>query len=156
MNEYINLLTNQFRFLVDELGFNISTAKFEPENFGNCIIRLETSKVGVNIVLDRGQLFIYIGQRTKVEDEWFDIRDVIKYFAPHIEPVYIFPEELTGQANILFQARRLADLIKTYCTPLLQGDFSMENDIRNIQLKRVEIFEDEMRNRYPHLDSGKE
>lgn len=112
--------------------------------------------MGVKIVLDRGQLFIYVGKLTKVDRDWFDIEDVVKYFAPNIEPVYIFPEDLIGQANILFQARRLSSLLKMYCTSLLQGDFSMEKDIRNIQLKRVEHFKEEMRNRFPQLKNMKE
>lgn len=156
MDEFINLLIKQFRFLVDELGFEIIMSKYDQEYFGDSLILLKSQKVGVKIVLDRGQLFIYVGKLTKVDRDWFDIEDVVKYFAPNIEPVYIFPEDLIGQANILFQARRLSSLLKMYCTSLLQGDFSMEKDIRNIQLKRVEHFKEEMRNRFPQLKNMKE
>jgi hypothetical protein len=128
--DFISLVTHQFRFLVDEFGFHAKKARTDQKNFGNSLIRFETSTIGINVVLDRGQVFIYLGQLSMPEDEWFDICDVISYFAPQIENVYLFPENLSGDASITFQVERLSDLVKTYCTTILKGDFSMERDIR--------------------------
>lgn len=38
MDEFINLLIKQFRFLVDELGFEIIMSKYDQEYFGDPLI----------------------------------------------------------------------------------------------------------------------
>jgi hypothetical protein len=41
--------------------------------------------------------------------EWFEFSDMIHFFAPEIEPVYIFPQDLSNyQAEIESQVSRLA------------------------------------------------
>jgi hypothetical protein len=151
MMDFISLATHHFRFLVDEFGFRVKEARTDQENFGNSLIRFETSTIGINVVLDRGQVFIYLGLLTMPEDEWFDICDVISYFAPQIENVYLFPENLSGDVSIAFQVERLSSLVKTYCTTILRGDISMERDIRAVQAKRAAKFKEEMKKRYPQL-----
>jgi hypothetical protein len=39
----------------------------------------------------------------------------------------------------------------TYCVPILNGDFSMEKEVRVIQKKRTDKFQEEMKKRYPQL-----
>lgn len=151
MIDFKSLVIQHFRFLIDEFGFRVKEARTDQENFGNSLIRFETSTIGINAVLDRGQVFIYLGPLTIREDEWFDICDVISYFAPQIENIYLFPENLSGDASIGFQVERLSGLVKTYCTPILKGDFSMERDIRAVQAKRAAKFKEEMKKRYPQL-----
>ncbi len=149
--EFKNLVSNHFRFLIEEFGYHINKYVTDPENFGNSIVRFESSSAGINIVLDRGQVFVAIGPLTSQEVEWFDICDVIPYFAPQIEAVYLFPEDLSGEASISFQLERLSNLIKSYCSPILQGDFLMEREIRDNQTKRAKKFKEEIKKRYPDL-----
>lgn len=149
--EFADTLVQHFRFLTDEFGYRITKIETDPKNFGNCLVQFESPSAGVDVILDRGQVFVTIGPLTTPEEEWFDICDVSPYFAPQMEAVYLFPEAVSSEVSLSYQLDRLSNLMKSYCSPILQGDFRMEREIRNHQTKRAEKLKDEMKSRYPHL-----
>jgi len=151
VTEFINIVAHHFRFLDEDFGYKIKQTITAPAPFGNSIVCFCTSLIGINVVLDRGQVFIYTGPLTLPVEEWFDICDVIPYFASHIDKVYFFPEDVSGEASIVLQVERLSSLIRMYCPSILAGDFSMDGEIREIQRTRVEKFKREMEKQYPNL-----
>jgi hypothetical protein len=133
-----SLVRQHFRYLTDEYGFSITRDDYFPEHMGNADMLFVSPQTGVEIVLDRGQVLINIGPIIQARKEWFEFSDVVHYFAPEIEPVYIFSEDASSyQAAIESQVARLAQLMRQYCEPLLKGDLSTQNSIREIEGTRV-------------------
>jgi hypothetical protein len=151
MIDFLSIVTVHLNILISDYEYKVKLFQTDPKNFGNSLVKLESPKVGINVTLDRGQVFIFLGSLNKPEDEWFDICDVINYYAPFLETVYVFPENLVGEESINFQVNRLADLTITFCKPILFGDFSKEEYIRAIKAKRVETFKKEMKKRFPQF-----
>lgn len=149
MTEFMDIVVHYFRFLIEDFGYKIKQTITTSAHFGNSIVCFATSVTGINVVLDRGQVFVYTGPLTLPVEEWFDICDVIPYFASHIDKVYLFPEDVSDEASIVFQVDRLSSLIRMYCSPILAGDLSMAKQLREIQRTRAEKFKSEMKKRYP-------
>jgi hypothetical protein len=151
MNTFLELVQEKFNFLIIEYGFHFVSFNRDSLNFGNSLIRLESDEVGINIILDRSQISIHIGQLSKPDDDWFDFVDLLQYFAPKIKTPYIYPENLIGNERINFQMDRLSQLIKQYCAPIINGDFSMAKKIQKIKLNRIKEMIKEMKKQYPQF-----
>jgi hypothetical protein len=133
-----SLVRQHFRYLTDEYGFSITHDEYFPEHMGNADMVFMSPQIGIEIVLDRGQVLIDIGSVLQTRKEWFEFSDVIHFFASEIEPVYIFPQDFANyQAAIESQVSRLAQLMRQYCEPLIRGDLSMQSGIRKIEHNRV-------------------
>jgi len=133
-----NLVRQHFRYLTDEYGFSITHDEYFPESMGNADILFVSPQTGVRIVLDRGQVVINIGSVLQPQKDWFEFSDVVHFFTPETEPVYIFPQDNSNyHAAIESQVIRLARLMRQYCEPLLKGDFSMQSGISEIERQRV-------------------
>jgi hypothetical protein len=52
---------------------------------------------------------------------------------------------------INFQMDRLSQLIKQYCAPIINGDFSMAKKIQKIKLNRIKEMIKEMKKQYPQF-----
>jgi hypothetical protein len=133
-----NLVRQHFRYLTDEYGFSLARDAYFPESMENADMLFVSSQTGVRIVLDRGQVLINIGSLLQPQQEWFEFSDVVHFFAPETEPVYIFSQDNSNyHATIESQVIRVARLMHQYCEPLLRGDFSMQSGIREIERQRV-------------------
>jgi hypothetical protein len=132
------LIKKSFNFLADEYGYSIDREKYSPEAMGNAYVLYKSQSVGIKVVVDRSQVLINIGDLSWPEENWFEFGDVVQFFNPEMKEVYDFSRgSLDNQAYIESQAKRLARILRQYCKPMLRGDFSMQDDIKEIEKKRV-------------------
>ena len=114
-----------FQYLVDDYGFSIVT-KHAPEIFGGSAVNYESDTIGVEIALDRGEVFGRIGPRCDPPETWNDIASLILFLFPQIpEPPYEYPERWNDpDAMIEWQVARLARITREHLAPVLKGEFS--------------------------------
>ncbi len=136
----VELIKFHFRYLIDEYGFSIVDEEYFPEMMGNAIVVYESATSGIMVVIDRSQVLINVGKPSWPHRYWFEFSDVIQFFIPEIKEAYVFVNEDSpkNRIEIEVQINRLALLLRQYCEPLLRGDFSMHDKIREIETKRVE------------------
>lgn len=131
------LIRKYFNFLIDDYGFSVFREEYSPKYMGNADIVYKSGSIAILVVVDRSQVLLNVGKTTQPEKEWFEFTDVIKYFNPTISEVYDFSRgSLPDQDYVEMQAKREAQLLRQYCEPLLRGDFSMYEQIKEIENKR--------------------
>ncbi len=137
-NLFSGLVKKHFHYLIEQYKFTVVVDNYSPEVMGNAEIVFASLSTGIEIVKDRGQVLISIGAIAQPRGEWFEFEDVVRAFAGDAERAYSF--NLDWESQIA----RLAQIMQSYCRPLLAGDFSKEKEIREIENKRVS----EMLNRF--------
>jgi hypothetical protein len=135
----IEIIKRYFEYLTDEYGFFIEREGYSPETMGNAEIVFASKIIAIKVVVDRSQVLINIGKVTWPEREWLEFTDVIHYFNPSMEEVYDFPEgPWKNQISIIeTQAKHLSLILRQYCEPLLMGDFSMQDQVKEIERRSV-------------------
>jgi len=145
MSDRADMLVHYFGYLVSDYDFRVEEKRYDPQVMGNAVVRFASPKLGVEIVVDRNQVLMSLGDPADVRKEWFEFSNVLRYFAPSVENAYIFPEktaENTWDEIIQAQASRLADILRQYCDQLLKGDLSMKVSIAKIQAaRRLELLD---------------
>lgn len=132
------LIKKHFNYLVNDYGFSIDREEYSAEQMGNGYIVYMSRAVAIMIVVDRSQVLLNLGEPSWPEREWFDFTDVVSYFNSSIKEIYNFSEsQIDHQAYVEKQAQHLAHILRMNCEPLLRGNFSMQNQIREIEQKRV-------------------
>ncbi len=140
MKDRADLIVQYFRYLVDEYGFKIEQKEFDPSAMGNAIVIFKSEKIGIEVVIDRDQVLISIGDQSDPRKEWFEFSDVVKYSFPSIENVYNFTEKTadsTWDDAVESQLHRLSVMLLQYCEPLLKGKPLMRAEIKKIEEERV-------------------
>ena len=123
---FSNAINKYFNFLLDS-GFSIyDKVEFDTGAFGNGYYRFKSDKVGLEIVLDRGQVLMVVGKVAQDRRDWLEWVHVLKAYAPDIK-AYEF------NIDIDLQVRRISELLQQYCTELLDGDFGDKNLLREIE-----------------------
>lgn len=140
MKNPLDIIKKHFEYLIDEYNYQIANEEFSPQAMGNAYITYLSPAVGVQIVIDRSQVLINIGDIVDNIKEWFDFSDVIKFFNPSIKDPYIFIEKSdknTEDDIITLQVERLASALRQDCEPLLKGELWMKENIKGLEKKRV-------------------
>lgn len=133
---FIRLVEKHFEYLIDEYGFDIAETRHSPENFGNGLVRFQSSEVNITIILDRGQILIDLGPRSVAPNQCFDLRAVVMFLEPQItEPIYLFPDNTNGNESREWHITRLARLLRQYCAQILEGRFSNWEELRQFTNK---------------------
>jgi hypothetical protein len=136
MKDNSELIIQNLGFLTDVYNFRISRQEFDITAMGNAIVVFSSSKYNIEIVIDRNQVLISIGESKDNRDNWFEFVDVMKYYAPHETDIYQFPEKtkfITTEDIITSQLTRLAQLIRHNCEPILLG-----KNWNKVELKKIE------------------
>ncbi len=132
------ILRTHLQSLIKEYGYSIVRERYSPEIMGNAELVLMSNITGIKFVVDRSQVLVNLGKVAWPEDEWFELSDVVHFYAPDIE-VYIFPKGLQDHNEKLeLQVNRLVRILRQYCEPVLRGDYSHEDQIKEVERKRVE------------------
>ena len=141
---FADLLKLHFKYLTDDYGFVVAHEIYSPMVMGNASVDFESSKTRIEIVLDRSQVLIALGPVSWPRHEWFEFSDVVRFFAPAVDPIYVFPEDIPDHAAALeMQVSRLANPMRQHCDPVLRGDFSMCDGIKEVERKReAELHQD--------------
>lgn len=133
------IIRANFQLLMDEYGYSIAREVYSSEIMGNAELVLISQTTGIKVVVDRSQVFVNIGDLSRSEDEWMELSDVVHFYAPTLVDVYSFPTNpQNNQDSIESQVERLVRILRQYCEPVLKGDFSNEDQIKEIEGKRVE------------------
>jgi len=140
MSDRADLIVQHFGYLVNEYGFRVERKEFDRQTMGNAVVVFKSPKFGIEVVIDRNQALISIGEQVDPRMEWFEFRDVVMYYAPDAENVYVFPEksdENTWDEIVETQLRRLAIVLRKYCDPLLKGESWEKEEIKKIEEDRA-------------------
>jgi hypothetical protein len=133
-----SLIKQYFQYLIDTYGFFIDHEQYSPEIMGNTEIVYKSTQIGIRIIIDRGQVLVNIGNPSWPESDWFEFSDVVHYFSPEVKFIYAFQDNVQDeQIDVEAQIKRVARMCNQYCGPILRGDFSMQEQIRKIEEKRV-------------------
>jgi hypothetical protein len=132
------LIKKHFNYLINDYGFSIDREEHSTEQMGNAYIVYVSRAIAIMIVVDRSQVLLNLGEPSWPEREWFEFTDVVSFFNSSITEVYNFSESpIDHRAYVEKQVQYLAYILRVNCEPLLRGDFSMQNQIREIEQKRV-------------------
>lgn len=146
MKDVLSLIKESFHYLIHEYKFLIDREQYSPEVMGNASVVYKAANIGIQVVVDRSQVLLNIGESVLPDRYWFDFSDVMQYFAPHIKSIYGFQNNDSRECpNIGGQLKELAVMLRQYCEPILRGDFSMSKGIREIETKRISEMLDEFR-----------
>lgn len=144
MNDRAIMIRKYFYYLIEDYGFSVERMEFDPQAMGNAVLIFISSWLGIEIVVDRNQVLLSIGEHRAPREQWFEFLDVVKYFAPCENIEYIFPEKTsnnTWDEVVEIQLARLADILQRYCKPLLNGESLRITEIKKIEQKRVSELE---------------
>ena len=123
-----NAINNYFDFL-NKYGFSIiEKEEINPSAMGNGYYRFMSETTGIEIVLDRGQVLMKIGKSQQDRKDWLEWSIVLEAYAPNVK-AYDF------ELDIDSQAKRISELLKQYCTKLLEGQFNNERLLNTIEDK---------------------
>lgn len=139
MSDRSDLIVKYFGYLINEYYFRIERKIYAPQTMGNAVVTFKSPEIGIEIVVDRSQVLISLGNQSDPIEHWFEFSDIIKYYAPSVEKVYIFTEKTTDNTwdeVIETQLQRLAIILRQYCEPLLKGAPLMIEEIKKIEEER--------------------
>lgn len=116
MSEFPKAVNSYFNFLT-YYDFSVSEkVEIDSGVFGNGYFTFKSKTIGIEIVLDRGQVLMSVGRSDQKKQDWLDWSQVLAIYAPNL---IAYDFELTIDS----QVKRLSDLLKKYCKKLLEGDF---------------------------------
>ena len=138
-NVFFEAVEREFDFLLTEYDYHIFQETYVSEQMGNASVVFISNLTIISIVLDRGQVLMEIGERSKPSKDRFEITDVLRYFSSDEKmDVYQFskknPYDVPPVEN---QVLKLALLIRRYCDQILRGDFTMEEQINKLKKGRI-------------------
>lgn len=138
--KFIEQTKRHFRYLIDDYSFSVVDEEYDPEAFGNSLVRFRSSTADVVLVLDRGQVLIDINPYPMMQDCQFGLPSVVKFLAPEVsEPAYIFPETWENYNDMIdSQLERLARVLRQYCSSVLRGEFSDWEALSDSRKKEAE------------------
>ena len=130
-----------FEYLIRDYGFQEEIRRV-PEIFGDRVVDYQSDDVGVELLLDRGEVAVRIGPRSDSPEKWIDIRFLLPFVVPEIdEPVYVYPAEGDScEAQVEWQIARLARLVRHYLTPVLRGEFTRWEEVVEYWRERGKAF----------------
>jgi hypothetical protein len=130
----------RFHYLIDDYGFSVVDERYDPDAFGNSLVRFRSSAVDVVLVLDRGQVLIDINPYPMIEDYQFGLPSVVEFLAAEAgEPVYVFPETWENYYDMIdSQLERLARVLRQRCSSILRGEFSDWEAMSDFRKKEAE------------------
>ena len=84
LSDFESAIRRHFRFLVDEFGFSIIEARYERE-MGNAIAIFAKHRTRVEIVRDRGNVLISLGDEGLDRWDWVEFAKAIEFLTGNKE-----------------------------------------------------------------------
>ena len=117
MYPFPNAINRYFSFLYD-LGFYVKEKEeVNKGSFGNGYFVFVSSAVGLEIVLDRGQVLMKIGKVPQDRKDWIEWSIILTAYTPNTQ-AYDFNLDIDSQV------KRISELLNQYCLELLNGNFN--------------------------------
>jgi hypothetical protein len=116
-------IQSHLQFLIDEFGFSITEARYDQE-MGNAVVIFAKNKTRIEVVRDRGQALISLGDEELDRWDWVEFAEAIQFFSGKSELGYLFTSTNTPLSDDA-QVSHLSTLLRTYCEQLLSGKMSI-------------------------------
>jgi hypothetical protein len=128
---FVVQVMRHFRHLIDDYGLQVSSRRYDPDVMGNSVIILKSTKLSIQVLLDRGQVTLDMAAPSASVGPWFSLVRVLKCLGVEgSEAEYEFPETWDNyDAMIDLQVVRLARLVQQYCGDIVSGKLSIWNDL---------------------------
>ena len=139
-------IQSHFHFLIDEFGFSITKARYDQE-MGNAVVIFAKNKTRIEVVRDRGQALISLGDEELDRWDWVEFAEVVKFLSGKSEPVYLFTSSNTPLSDDV-QVSHLSMLMRGYCEQLLSGKMSiiqLRDAIRIHRTQETQAYLDRLR-----------
>jgi len=90
--------------LIDARGFQIVEEHYNPNAFGNAVLRLRSTDFAVRVVRDRGAIFVDIGPAQNI-DEWHDLKIVLEFLGHGSTDTSAFdPDQVATTLNANYES----------------------------------------------------
>jgi hypothetical protein len=90
-------MTEKLPWLFEDLQFRVVKDFYDPRNFGDCLVTLESDVIRLQFALDRGQILVYLRPLSE-PSRWWNIVHVLEAIRGQIpEPRF----DLEGKACML-------------------------------------------------------
>lgn len=140
MKNHAEMIVEYFHYLVEDFGFSITQQEYDPITMGNAVVVFASNTIGIEVVIDRDQALISVGDIADRRYVWFEFFDVVNYYTHEKCKSYIFPEKTpdnTWDELVDAQLKRLSVILKEDCLPLLEGATLNKPEIQKIQNSRA-------------------
>ena len=142
MDPFPKAIKKYFSFLFDH-GFSIKEKEeINTSAFGNGYYVFMSNKVGIKIVLDRGQVLMTIGKVSQTRRDWLEWSIIVDAYASGLKAYYF---DLDTDS----QVKWLGELLEKYCADVLTGDFGNQNLHVQIEDRIGHSFLDRFLRSYP-------
>jgi hypothetical protein len=137
---------NYFGFLLDDFGFSIKEERYNQE-MRNAVVIFSKDQTCIELVKDRGQIFVSIGDQRLIRWDWVEFTQAIQFLSGNPDPVYSFPSQyndVTEEAQLY----RVSALLKQHCLVILSGEMSvvqLQDAIRLKSAKKTSEFLDSLK-----------
>jgi len=135
-SSFESAVQSHLHFLVDEFGFSITKARYDQE-MGNAVVVFAKNKTRVEVVRDRGQALISLGDEGLDRWDWVEFAEAVRFFSGKSEPVYLFTLANTPIPDDV-QVSHLSMLMRAYCEQLLSGKMSVIQLRESIRAHRTQ------------------
>ncbi len=139
-------IQSHFRFLIDEFGFSIIEARYEQE-MGNAIVIFAKNTTRIEVVRDRSNALISLGDEKLDRWDWVEFAEAIKFLTGKQERVYLTTSSNTPVSDDV-QVSHLATLMRAHCIQLLSGKMSviqLRDAIRTRRTQETRAYLDQLR-----------
>ena len=116
-------IQNHLHFLIDEFGFSIAKALYDQE-MGNAVVIFAKNKTRIEVVRDRGQVLVSLGDEELKRWDWVEFAEAVKFLSGKSESAYLFTSSSIPLSEDA-QVSHLSALIRSYCEQLLSGEMSV-------------------------------
>ena len=114
---------------------------------GNAIVIFAKNKNRIEVVKDRGDALISLGDEELDRWDWVEFAEAVKFLSGKQEPVYMTNSTNTPVSDDV-QVSHLATLMKTHCLQLLSGKMSviqLREAIRTRRAQETRAYLDQLR-----------
>ncbi len=136
----VDLINKHFQFLISDYNFQVDRSEFDFHSMGNAIVIFKSPNYGIEVTIDRNQVFISIGEIVDSRKQWFDLTDVINYYTHSENDIYDFsPTKNLGSWDNVVEAQleNLARIVDHFCKPVLRGQLWQKEEINKVKEKRI-------------------
>jgi hypothetical protein len=79
-------IQSHLHFLIDEFGFSITEARFD-QAMGNAVVIFAKNKTRIEVVRDRGQVLVSLGDEELDRWDWVEFAEAVKFLSGKSEPI---------------------------------------------------------------------
>jgi len=114
---------NHFSFLLHQFGFSIVEESYN-QVMGNAVIVFAKPPTCIEVVKDRGQILVKLGDERLGSREWIEFSKAVQFLSGIPGQVYCFPSDYNDETEDA-QVSHVPALMQQHCTLLLSGEMTI-------------------------------